>query len=1040
MLPSTKKKEGGNKVPNWTKEQEEAIYRKGQNIIVSAGAGSGKTAVLTERVIEKVKSGISLSHLLILTFTNLAAREMHDRIGDKLKENGILDELSKLDTADITTFDAYALSLVKKYHYLLDVRKDITIIDSALITIYKEKTLRSIFDDFYERQDEEFLSLIGTYDIKDDSDIFNYILLLDQKFNLKPSKREYLENYFDNHLTDELIIKDKDEYLSLLMSLTANIQNYLDYIDDDAYLDKLNASLKPLLDSSSYDELKSALDIKLPIARGVSDITKEYKEKIVSTIGEIKKYTIYPSEEDITKGILLTKPFMQKIIDILLLLDEKVSKYKAKYDAYEYHDIANLAIKLVKEHSDIREEIKSNLDEILIDEYQDTSDIQEEFISYIASNNVYMVGDIKQSIYRFRNANPYIFKNKYDAYSQNNGGIKIDLNKNFRSREEVIANINLFFNHIMDDELGGASYTSTHQMIFGNNTYNEEKNNLVNDFEVYTYTDDSNFKKEEIEAFIIGKDILSKIENKYLVLDKETKKNRPVRYSDFAILMDNRKHFDLYKKILEYLKIPTLPIKSDNLTDSEVIIIIKNIISFILKIKTNTIDTEFKRLFTSLNRSFLINLPDNEIFNYFLNNNYEESNLYTISMEIASQIDMLSLSEIIDLILEKYDFANKLFLIGDYNLNTLRIDKLKEIIQNLTRLDYTIYDFQEYLTTILNENLKIEYNINEENDDAVKIMTIHASKGLEFAICYYSGLTNKFNIREATDKFSYDEKYGIIMPYRQDFIYNTIYHNLSYKNYIQENIGEKIRLFYVALTRAKEKMIFILPNSKKENDKVIPDILSIDIRKKYNSFASIMYSLEPILKKYYKSIDIEDLNLTKDYNKIKGTNYEKVLKPSSEKIIVEELKLNNTIQEEKTFSKNNFHLTSPEEENKLKFGVRMHELFELTDFLNPDYTNLSSYESKVIHNLLQQIDMQNCNIYKEYEFAYVEDNTTYHGIIDLMIEYPDYIKIIDYKLKNIDDDAYEKQLKGYQKYVANTFKKKTDVYLYSIIDNNLKKL
>ena len=147
----------------WTKEQETAIYKDGTNIIVSAGAGSGKTAVLTERVLEKVKNGISVDNLLILTFTKMAAKEMRERIGDKLKKAGLTSELSKLDTADITTFDAYALSLVKKYHYYLNVNKDISIIDASVITLYKRKVLKDIFNELYEKEDSKFLSLIKEY-------------------------------------------------------------------------------------------------------------------------------------------------------------------------------------------------------------------------------------------------------------------------------------------------------------------------------------------------------------------------------------------------------------------------------------------------------------------------------------------------------------------------------------------------------------------------------------------------------------------------------------------------------------------------------------------------------------------------------------------------------------------------------------------------------------------------------------------------------------------------------------------------------------
>ncbi len=1022
----------------WTKEQETAIYTEGTNIIVSAGAGSGKTAVLTERVLEKVKKGVSVDNLLILTFTKMAAKEMRERIGTKLLENGFTKELSKLDTADITTFDSYALSLVKKYHYYLNVSKDINIIDASVITLYKRKTLNDIFEELYNSNDEDFLSLIREYTLKSDKDIFEFILNINNKLDLKTNKKSYLDNYIEDRFNETTINKDIDTYIKEIFNIINKIHEYLEYIDDNDYLDKLYQVLSPLLDSDDYISIKDNINIKLPQARGVSDTTKEYKEKIKKAIDSIKDLTIYKDTIEIKNSILKTKPYVSCIIKIIKALDIKVQNYKEIYNYYEYSDIANLAIKLVKENSQIREEIKNNLNEILIDEYQDTNDVQEEFISYISNNNVYMVGDIKQSIYRFRNANPYIFKNKYDMYSSHNNGMKIDLNKNFRSREEVINNINLMFNHIMDDYLGGASYQKEHQMIYGNLMYQGNGDNKENNnFEVYNYLNDTNYKNNEIEPFVIADDINNKIKDNYKVFDKDTKGIRNVKYSDFVILLDNSKSFELYKKILEYNNIPTSIVKSINLIDGEVILVIKNIISFIIKIKDNIIDNDFKKLFISLGRSFIFNIDDNILFDYFLNNNYKDSDIYRISNEISKRIDFISLDEIIDLIIDKYDLYNKLFLLGDNASNTIRIDKLKEITSNLTNLNYDIYDYQKYLEDIISNNLKIEYNIGDNSTDTVKIMTIHASKGLEFSICYFSSLFNRFNISEAVNRYTYDNEYGIIIPYKDNFYYNTIYHKLAYRNYIKENISERIRLLYVALTRAKEKMIFILPSSNKD-ETFISDIIDNNIREKYNSFASIMYSLEGVTKKYYKNIDLSKINITKDYNMIKNNNYLKLINRVDDKLLVDNINIITNKEEEKSFSKKNIHIISKEEELKLEYGRRVHELFELTDFNNID--NLYGKDREIIVNFLNNIDINNCDIYKEYEFIYEEDNITYHGIIDLLLVYNDSIKIIDYKLKNINDTAYLKQLNGYKSYIEKVFGKPTYIYLYSIIDNKLEKL
>lgn len=1021
----------------WTKEQEEAINIENTNVIVSAGAGSGKTAVLTERVLRKVKNNVPIRSLLILTFTKMAAKEMKDRIRSKLTKEGLLEVLDDLDSADITTFDAYSLALVKKYYYLLNISENIKIIDSSVIELYKKDTLNSIFDELYDKGDEDFLSLIKDYCLKDDREIFDYILNLNNKLDLKPDKKKYLNSYVDIYFNEDKINNDIDTYINYIFSLVNKIREDTEYIDDSDYLEKLNISLEELYSCNNYDDIKSIIDtIRLPRCVNTSDITKKYKEKISGTLKEIKDLSSFVSVEEIKSGILLLKNNVSEIIKIMLLLDDKISEYKKRYDAYEYHDIAFLAIKLVRDNEEIREEIKNNLNEILIDEYQDTNDIQEEFISYIENNNVYVVGDIKQSIYRFRNANPYIFKNKYDNYSKNINGHKIDLNKNFRSREEVINNINLIFERIMDDTLGGASYRQSHEMIFGNNTYNNEGyNNQNNDIEVYAYDNTSSFSKEEVESFIIAKDINDKINSNYQIFDRDLSSNRKIQYSDFAILVDNSRSFELYKKILEYKGIPVSILKDSNLTDGILIILIKNILSFIIKIKEKNFDIEFKKLFMSIGRSFLFEIDDDTLFNFFTNNNFYDSSIYKVAYDISLLLEDISLNEIIDIIIEKYDIYSKLFLIGDYEENILRLDKLNDIINNLNDLNYTIYDLENYLSRVIDDKISIKFKVGNSSSSSVKIMTIHASKGLEFGVVYYASLYNKFNIKEAISKFSFDANYGIVIPYKDNFLYNTIYHNLSYKNYLKENISERIRLFYVALTRAREKMILLLPYKDNE-DNAIGDIVDLSIREKYKSFSDFFYSIKIIINKYIKNIDIDNLSLTKDYNILKTDNIHGYIENSDVKLNVKELDIFSLKKENSSFSKKSYNLITKKEGEMLEKGRKLHRLFELIDFKNiPD--NLNDEEKLIINNFIDKIDLNYLNVYKEYEFVYDKDNLSYHGIIDLLLEYEDSISIIDYKLKNINDIEYLKQLNGYKDYIQKLFKKDVNIYLYSIFSDVL---
>lgn len=1036
-------------MPSWTKEQTDAIYKSNSNIIVSAGAGSGKTAVLSERVLEKLKSGVHINELLILTFTKAAALEMKERIRKKIKQTpSLAEELDLIDSAYITTFDSFAMSIVKKYHYLLNVSKSLSIIESSIIEMKKKELLDNIIDTYYLNNDPRFLKLINDFCVKDDKIIKEAILEINNKLDLRIDKTTYLENYIENNYNNTKIKNDINSFVALIKENIEVLNSYIEdlgvYVESD-YLNSVNEVLAPLLSSDTYINIKNNSCITLPrMPRGSSDDAKREKDNLKDKITEINDMCIYLDEQDIYNSIMLTKDYVSIIIEIILKFSNEIKKYKDSLDVYEFNDIAIMAIDIVG-NEEVKNELKSLFKEIMIDEYQDTSDLQEAFINRIENNNVYMVGDIKQSIYRFRNANPYIFKNKYDNYSKNIGGIKIDLLKNFRSRMEVLDNINTIFNLIMDDDIGGCNYTLSHQMVFGNNTYiNEGKTEQNNNFEVleYDHSKDLGFSKEEIEIFTIAKDIKEKIENKYKVFDKDDLIVRDIKYSDIVILVDRSTNFDLFKKIFTYMQIPLSILKDEKLNTDNDILVLKNLISFIIKVKENVIDNEFKYLFTSLERSFVYNVSDDEIFKYFCNNNFKDSNLYKTSYEISKQIDSISINELLNIIIEKFNFIESLFRIGNINKSLSKLDKLKEISSNLSDIGYDIYKFSDYLKEIIENDYMMTYTANITDGDAVKIMTIHKSKGLEYHICYFPLLYKPFNLTEIKEKFNYDKDFGIITPYFDEGVGKTIYTYLLKNKYTYEEVSEKIRLFYVALTRAKEKMIMILPKSNKEIYNKNSVIIDKNVRKKYKSFASIFYSIENYIKAYYKNIDIENLPLTKDYNKIKSFNIDSYIKKGISTLKVNEISISSELVNEAVFSKNTNKLHTKEETTNMKFGTKVHELLEITDFKTKD-TNFikDKFIKEKIDKLLEQLQIDDdTKIYKEYEFIYKLDNTSYHGIIDLMLEHKEYIDIVDYKLKNTLDEAYIKQLNGYKNYIENISRKKVRIYLYSIIDCKLNSL
>ena len=1043
----------------WTPEQELAINETGNNIIVSAGAGSGKTAVLTARTMRILNSGIHVNELLILTFTKAAAGEMKDRIRSSIKDGieknpSLAKELELIDQAYITTFDSFALSVVKKYHYLLNISNNIAITDASIIDMQKIKIMDEVFDKYYEKNNELFNRLIYDFCVKDDKDLKAAILKIATKIDAFPNREEYLNNYYDTYLTDTFFNKCIVDYEKLLKEKLKEIDRLsykLSLLTDGTYGEKLNEALIQLLNAKSINEIFSIVNLtKLPtLPRGSEEEVKSARDNLKDSLESLKTtVSNYGTVETIHDSFNKSNDYIKVIIEIIKDYLLAFHTYKEQNEIYDFQDIALLSIRVLKENEQVRNELRDTFKEIMIDEYQDTNDIQETFISMIENHNVYMVGDIKQSIYRFRNANPYIFKNKYDKYSEHKDGMKIDLVKNFRSRREVLSNINEVFNLVMDNTIGGAEYHESHQMVYGNTAYIEEGMTDYNyDFQVLEYEvpEDKKYSKEEIEIFTIAKDIKEKIDSKYQVFDKGKKVLKDITYNDFVILMDRTSDFDLYKKIFEYLGIPLTLYKDDKLNSSDDIYIIKNIIDFIVKISNQEYDTEFKYDFISIARSYLYNLSDQEIFDCFKNNNFKDNIIYKDLSPIAKIINYSDISTLLETIINTTNMYERIIKVGNIDATITRISKLYDIAANLSTLGYDIYTFRNYLNELLESNYDMKYSASSTSSNSVKIMTIHKSKGLEYHICYYSGLYKKFNKSDIKDRFLFDNKYGIVTPYFNEGINETFTKFLVNYQYQEEEVSEKIRLFYVALTRAKETMILLTPYAEEQyNDLDENNTIDITIRRKYNSFSDILNSIKDKIIKYYKTIDIKDINLTKSYL-FNNKELTKIEDLSQIDFNVNELEERELITKTSAhFSKNLHELITKDNKNNMEFGIDMHEALELIDFKEPDYSLLDNnfIKTKITKFLSNPLlsNVNNANIYKEYEFIYEINNVEYHGIIDLILEYDDHIDIIDYKLNNIKDENYLKQLNGYKEYINTISNKPINLYLYSIISETIEQL
>ena len=811
---------------------------------------------------------------------------------------------------------------------------------------------------------------------------------------------------------------------------------------DGKYMTKVEDYLYDFLNKESYEDKKKALDnfSRFPsLPKNSEEVGKALKKQLTGILDELKEEMTYESIEEIKQELESTISNQEEIIDILKELDKRLTLYKEQEEIYSFTDISRLAIKIVSENKEIREELTSSFHEIMVDEYQDTSDTQEAFINLIANNNVYMVGDIKQSIYRFRNANPYLFKQKYDTYRDTNQGIKIDLVKNFRSRREVLEDINLLFNQFMDDEIGGADYKASHQMVFGNMTYEEggkTKDNHHMELLTYKYDKTSPITKDEQEAFIIGEDIKNKVENKYQVFDKDTGIIRPIEYKDFVILLDKSKNFELYKKIFEYLGIPLSILKEESLSKDNDILVIKNLLNLIVRIARKDNYDSLKYSFVSIARSYLFSLSDEEIYDVLVKDKLKETKLYEIAEELSRILDETSPTEFFLKVMKKVNYEECLLKVGNITSFQVRLEYIYNLIGSLEESGYTIEDIITHLDAIFDSGQDLKFNVNADSSNSCRIMTIHKSKGLEFPICYFAGFASKFNLRDLKERILFDNTYGIILPMVTDFYKDTILKTLVKEKTKQEEVSEKIRLFYVALTRAKEKMIMV--TEKIEEQMESSGLVSSAIRSKYNSFLSIIKSIYTSLLPYEKEVTVTP---SKEYLLSKNNMNENELKLSMDNLEIEELEIEKKPVEHTRYSKDILNLSTKEEKEKMEFGTKVHQVLEQLDFKHPNLEGLpEKVQEKIKVFLMSPLVTENIDgsFYPEYEFIDKKENT--HGIMDLVIENENKMIIIDYKLKNIEDDAYDKQLNGYREFLKKKTKKEVECYLYSIIDENFRKV
>jgi len=1010
---------------NWTPSQFLALSSKKGNYLVSAGAGSGKTSVLTQRVFELIKNHeAGVDELLVLTFTSKAAQEMKERVRLLIKEDPETAPLAPLvENASIMTFDAFAFDLVKKYHYELGLPRDISIVDESIFEVERKRLLEGILDGLYSDslagRDADFSDFIYHYAIKGDSEIRDFILEIDSLGDLKKDKDEYFSSFLETHFSEAFVLSAIKEFESSIREQLNDVLEKAKQYSTVEQSDLETSFVASLLSSSDYDGLYRGLAAAIyprKISRLGDESDKALHRALKKIFDGVKKTLVVGDSSSIRERYFATKKYVLTLLRIVESLNGKMNEFKDRYASYDFSDIARLARKAALIPA-VNASLKKRYRFIMVDEYQDTSDLQESFIESIAQNNLFAVGDIKQSIYRFRNADPSLFRDRYEKYQKGEGGSLITLAENFRSRSSVLDDINLIFGALMSKRVGGVDYQNGQALIFGNHAYDSTEPMGDYRLEINEYQPEEGLDQGDQEARLIAQDIEKKVASGYPVYDLKNKIVRPSKYGDFSILIDRRKDFRLYKKAFTDLKIPLEVSDLGTSSELDAVMVVRNLVRLAYLLATNPADPALPHLYASIMRSFLFGIFDEEIYRALHDGSYRESPLFSALRKAGSRLISGNLEDDLLWLYSKFDIFEKLPRLGDVKANYERLESLLSLARSMARFDWGLADLVSYFADLDRYEINLGIEVSEKEPSSVQLMTIHGSKGLEFPVVYYPGLTSKFNLRDASSPFLASKKYGIVLPLADNLESRNVFHFLSRGYEIEEDVSERLRLFYVALTRAKEKMILVRPISEKDPPIALP------LCRSFNDFLS--YAKLP--PQHIKRVELSSPALDKPEEQ----------ENSSFSLEFKSVSVLPTITEKARASKT---LSSSSEEESLRYGERLHRLLELTDFGTKDVSWIKDEGDRALIAKAVALPLFSdaAGAIVHHEYAFFDDKANIHGVIDLLLVYPDHIDIVDFKAKSIDDPSYEEQLRSYSSYIRSVDPRPVQTYLLSIMESRLK--
>ncbi|MCD2255842.1 helicase-exonuclease AddAB subunit AddA [Agrilactobacillus fermenti] len=892
----------------FTEDQQKAINHTGHDILVSASAGSGKTAVLVQRVIQKVLTGTDVDQLLIVTFTRLAAQEMKTRIQTAVEQqiqqltakeqltqaaqkklHHFRRQMNRLNLANISTIHAFCEQIIHKFYYLLGIDPEFTILEDAAQTqLLKQSVFATIREAYYNADDEAFFKLTENFsNDRDDNGLEQMIFELYDYSRAFADDRLWLKHLVDayqlkipilsNRLFTATILPHLRDWIQTQTAVFKQLQSQVAAIDASKYQDFINQILTALnqinntTEQIDYSVLKTSLDglLQVPNQRRGTKLAKAYPEETEQIINafndlktQLKQQFIEPyfsqTEDEIVKTTQVALKLIKKMQTVLSKFGIAFQAEKNRRNLIDFSDLEHLAFDLLNYQDEqgqypVQAYYQQRFSEVLIDEYQDINPLQESLLSLVAHHkpgNRFMVGDIKQSIYGFRMADPSLFAQKYQQYPlATNEAVqlpaeKIVLADNFRSKHNITNFVNYIFSQYMDEALGDIAYDQAAQLHYGAKYYDQDSDQPV---EVLLQTADTSDHSMagQLDAvsdastsgsiYLMAQRIQQMIAQKETIYDPTTQTSRPIKYSDIAILVptrnDNLQIIDVFKQ----QQIPLIVSDTQNYFQTTEL----RIMIALLQIIDNP-DQDIPLV--AVLRSPIVALDENELGYIRGSASQPKLSYYACLQETLAEqhfdpeicrpdfltklnhfADLLThyrslakRSQLADLIWEIYNTTGFLDYVSGMPSGPQRAANLNALYTRATQYEANgfkgLFQFIKFIENMqANDKDLAEPDVPSETTEAVQIMTIHKSKGLEFPVVFVFALEHTFNQNELRQKYIFDQQLGIGIDVltEERIKVSTLQKNLIKLSKSKQQLSEALRLLYVAVTRAQQRLLLV---------------------------------------------------------------------------------------------------------------------------------------------------------------------------------------------------------------------------------------